>query len=270
MIRPRTPKPDINDILLSISVTAIIVLWSLLVRNDQASLGGLLVAIWFPLSILTFRFLLRRLPLLAGIRAYPAEKTLSWKRPITAGCLLLASFSILFLARLSPPAALGNIIALNLACLAALLDRAERWLPPSLLTPMLLAGLLAGVLRDTPASTILGAAAAWTGITLILAFCSLLRWRNLLSGGESLMAAACGAWVEIKGVTVFLLVSLTLHGMLYLLRRHANPARTAWPAYLNQQDPMQRTAMGPSLALGLAITLLIEAIAPGALRFWPQ
>ncbi|MFT8886770.1 MAG: prepilin peptidase [Acetobacter papayae] len=269
MVRLRTPKPDINDILLSISVTAIIVLWSLLVRNDQASLGGLLVAIWFPLSIITFRFLLRRLPLLGGIRAYPTEKTLAWKRLVTAGCLLVASFSIIFLARLSPPAALGNIIALNFACLAALLDRTERWLPPALLVPMLLAGLLAGILRDTPAQAILGAAIAWGSITLVLVFLSALFRRTALSGGEAIMAAACGAWIELRGVEVFVLASLALHCTTYLLTRRFSTS-AAWPPYLDRQISLRGTPMGPSLALGLAITLLAEAILPGTLRVFPQ
>lgn len=269
MVRPRTPKLDVNDILLSISVTAIIVLWSLLVRNDQASVGGLLVAIWFPLSVITFRFLLRRLPLLGGIRAYPAEKTLAWKRLITAGCLLVASFSILFLARLSPPAALGTIIALNLACLAALLDRTEGWLPPALLVSMLLAGLLAGVLRETPSEAILGAVAAWGSIIILLILPSLLFRRNALSGGEALMAAACGAWVELRGVAVFLLVSLTFHGATSLLMHRFNHA-TAWPPYLDRPPHARRTPIGPSLALGLAVTLLIGAVLPGALKSFPQ
>ena len=83
------------------------------------------------------------------------------------------------------------------------------------------------------------------------------------------MAAACGAWVDLRGVEVFLLISLTLQCATYLLTRRFS-ASTAWSPYLDRKISLNGTPIGPSLALGLAITLLIEAILPDLPQIFPR
>lgn len=250
-----------GDKLLSAAAMAVMVVWSVLARDSTISVAGIGVAIWFPISILLYQCLLRWLPVIGGIRTKPVAATSQWKREITAGCLLAASLSIAFLASMPLPSALADIIAINFACLCALLDRREGWLPNYVLIPMLLTGLLMGMMRDNPNGAILGATAAWVVTSLALVFISVSLRANFLSGGDITMASACGAWAGIENISIFLLISAFLHWLFCIIMRHFSIQATR-PVYLQGPDRAWVQPMGPSFALGLALALLAHNV-PG-------
>lgn len=253
----RIRQSTIGDKLLFVAAIAGLVLWSLLAHDRGVSAAGICVAIWFPLSVLLYRFVLRWLPVIGCIRATPSEETSQGRREITAGCLLVASFSIVFLACLPPLHAVEDIIGLNFACLAAVLDRREGWLPNYILIPMLLTGLISGMVNDNVNTAISGAAIAWGITSLALVFISVSLRANFLSGGDMTMATACGAWAGSDNVTLFLLLSACLHWMFCVVMRHFSiqPRR-----YIDLDRPGSGWVqpMGPSFAFSLAIVLLLH------------
>lgn len=248
-----------GDWLLSIAAMAGMVIWSLLVRDGRTSLAGFGVALWFPISIGLYRVLLRWLPMIGGVYACPVRATSQQQREITAGCLLTAAFSMLCLACMPAPIAAANILALNFACLAALFDRIAGWLPNHVLIPMLLAGLLAGALRGGANAAILGAAASWGAAVLALLFLSVSLRANLLSGEDVAMAAACGAWVGIGDLSIFLSMTGFLYWASCVAVRHVRAP--GW-GRLDGPERIRMQPTGPSFALGLAITLLLHGV-PG-------
>ncbi|WP_159104935.1 A24 family peptidase [Komagataeibacter kakiaceti] len=246
-----------GDKLLAAAAMVVMIIWSILARDSRVSTAGICVAIWFPVSILFYRTLLRWLPVIGGIRGRPTAAIPQWKREITAACLLTASLAIAFLACMPPLAASADIIALNFACLAALLDRREGWLPNYVLIPMLLTGLLVSLMRDNPNGAILGATVAWVATSLALVFISISLRANFLSGGDLTMAAACGAWVGVENISTFLLVTAFLHWLFCIAMRHFRIQATR-PVYLHGPDSAWVQPMGPSFALSLALTLLAQ------------
>ncbi|MCE2576826.1 A24 family peptidase [Komagataeibacter sp. FNDCR2] len=246
-----------GDKLLTAAAMVVMIIWSILARDSGVSVAGIGVAIWFPVSILLYRTLLRWLPVIGGIRGRPTAVVPQWTREITAGSLLTASLAIALLASMPPLAALADIIALNFACLAALLDRREGWLPNYILIPMLLTGLVVSMMRGNPNGAILGATAAWVVMSLALAFISISLRANFLSGGDITMAAACGAWVGIENISTFLLITAFLHWLFCIAMRHFRIQATR-PVYLHGPDSAWVQPMGPSFALSLALTLLAQ------------
>ena len=255
----RIRQSTIGDKLLFVAAIAGLTLWSLLAHDRGVSAAGICVTIWFPLSVLLYRFLLRWLPVIGCIRAIPSEETSQGQREITAGCLLVASFSIVFLSCLPPLHAVEDIVGLNFACLTALLDKREGWMPNYILIPMLLAGLLFGIVNDNMHAAISGAAIAWCVTSLALVLISVFLRANFLSGGDMTMATACGAWAGSDDVTLFLLLSACLHWMFCIIMRHFSiqPRRYS---DLDREERGWVRPMGPSFALSLVVTLLMHNI----------
>ncbi|MBO1324758.1 prepilin peptidase [Acetobacter sp. TBRC 12305] len=256
-----------SDTLLSAGATAVMVVWSLLAHDSRASMAGLGIALWFPISVVLYRAALRWLPMIGGIRAGPPAATAQRRREITASCLLTSSLCIIFLASMPPGVAVADAIALNFACLAALLDYMEGWMPTYVLVPMMLAGLVSNVLHDSANAAILGAAAAWVAVSLALTFMSISLRANFLSGGDITMATACGAWVGSTHLSTFLLLSALLHWASCVVMRALNipPPRHV---YLDGPERTWARPMGPSFAMGLTLTLLVQACP--ALPGWVQ
>lgn len=260
----RTRRAGMSDMLLiTAAAAAVIVIWSLLAKDTAASVAGLGVALWFPLSILLYRLLLRWLPVIDGVRLRPMDIAPGLRRQVTAACLLTASLSILCLTSQPAPVAIADIVALNFACLAALLDRSEGWMPNYVLVPMLLAGLVAGILHDSSAQAILGATAAWIVVSLALVALSITLRANFLSGTNITMAAACGAWVGLEGLWTFLCATAFVHWASCVLLRHVQDRAAAERLYLDNTPKAWTQPMGPSFALAMALAMLLPGFLPG-------
>ncbi|MFT9014574.1 MAG: A24 family peptidase [Acetobacter sp.] len=256
-----------SDMLLSAAATAVMLVWSQLAHDSRAGMAGLGIALWFPVSVLLYRAMLRWLPMIGGIRAHATAPGAQRRREITASCLLTSALCIIFLASMPLHLALANAVALNFACLAALLDYTEGWMPTYVLVPMLLAGLVNNALHDSANAAILGAGAAWVAVSLALIFLSISLRANFLSGGDMTMATACGAWVGSAHVAMFLLASAVFHWLSCVLLRALNtpPPRHV---YLDGPERTWARPMGPSFAVGLTLTLLIQACP--VLPHWAQ
>ncbi|WP_231866559.1 hypothetical protein, partial [Acetobacter malorum] len=200
--------------------------------------------------------LLRWLPVVGGLRPFPVEILSIQRRPLLALCLLIASFSITLLIFTPAPQAIGQIIALNFACLLALFDWRENWLPNYILFPMLLAALLNSVFLGTAQSAILGATIAWLITAAGLVCLSITLRRNFVSGDYMALVAICGASVGLGSVWTFLLLSAFLLWLGAIFRRYRNTTSHSLP-------------FGTTCAVALALTFLCQHL-PNLTNAFPE
>ncbi|MBB2203566.1 prepilin peptidase [Gluconacetobacter takamatsuzukensis] len=253
----RMRKSELSDGFVLAAATTGMVLWSLLARDGRTSLIGLGAAAWFPVSVVLYRIVLRWMPVIGGLYGRPVQPGPQRRREIIAGCLLTASFSIVFLGCMPGQVAVADMVALNFACLAALLDRSERWMPTHILIPMLLLGLMNGIWKGNADNAVLGAAAAWGCTLLVLVFIAVSARVSVLSSDDVTLAAACGAWVGIGGLSTFLLLTGFLYWVSCMLARYSSTSR-AEGAGRHRSETIWIRSTGLSFAVSLAVTMLLR------------
>lgn len=245
-----------NDRILLIAATTVILVWSLLAQNAHATFAAIGVALWFPASVLMYNALLRWLPVVGGIRTYPTDIPVIERRRILALCLLIASFSITLLIFTPAPQAIGQIVALNFACLLALFDWKEHWLPSYVLFPMLLAALIFSVFLGTSHTVILGATIAWVIAAAGLVCLSITLKRNFVSGDYMALIGACGASVGLGSIWTFLLVGIFTIWVGSIFRRYTRSTSHHLP-------------LGSACAFALALTFLFQHL-PSLTNVFPE
>lgn len=244
-----------NRILLTVATTLILV-WSLLAQNVHASFAAIGVALWFPASVILFTALLRWLPVVGGLRDFAIDIPAIQRRRLLALCLLIASFSIMLLIITPAPQAIGQIIALNFACLLSLFNWREDWLPNYILFPMLLAELITNIFLGTAQSAILGASVAWLITAAGLVCLSISLKRNFVSGDYMAFVATCGASVGLSSVWTFLLLSAFLLWLGAIFRRYRSVSSHSLP-------------LGTTCTLALALTFLLQHL-PNLTSAFPE
>ncbi|MBR2124284.1 MAG: hypothetical protein IJ934_03780 [Acetobacter sp.] len=265
----------VSDMLFITGLAAFVMLvWSLLARHWSTSFAGFAITLWFPLSILLYRGILRWFDVLVGESRRSLDLSSHLRRQVTAACLLTASFSVVFLTCFSISEALERSFALNVVCLLALLDTAERRMPSLITVPLLLYGLWVGLMAGTleqAGQAVFGACVVWIGVSIGLGILSISLRRRFLSGEVTTMAAACGAWVGLSGIGLFLGSAACIYwcecmvvqyGYGYFLGRFGG-----WeiPLEENEGKKWKKESiqpMGPSLALGLGISFLFKGLLP--------
>lgn len=245
-----------SDRILLTAATTVILVWSLLAQNAHATFAAIGVALWFPASVLSYTALLRWLPVIGGMHPFPTDLPTIERRRILALCLLIASFSITLLIFTPAPQAIGQIVALNFACLLALFDWKENWLPSYILFPMLLAALIFGIFLGTSQTVILGAAIAWLITAAGLVCLSITLRRNFVSGDYMALVGACGASVGLGSVWTFLLMGAFLLWVGSMFRRYTRAA--------SHHLPFTNTCV-----LALAFTFLFQHL-PNLTNAFPE
>lgn len=125
----------------------------------------------------------------------------------------------------------------------AVLDVEHFWLPDAITLPLMALGLLGAALLQPDAATgrIIGALAAFIGLSLLGWSYRKLRRREGLGGGDPKMLAGIGAWLGWQALP-FVLLLASLVGLAAALRRRATAetrlpfgalmAVAAWPLWL--------------------------------------
>lgn len=245
------------DKLYIISAMVIILLWSGLGHSKIVTFLGICTAIWLPISLRLYSFLLRWMPLIEGHRSYlETEKHQQSLERFAAG-LIAAGGTIFLLILLPPQQAFIDSIAINLIILMALFNMREQWIPNALILLTFLAGLFSGTLIDQASSNIYAAILSWIVAWMGLTTLSFLYRQNFLSQRDILLFTACGCWSGLKAFTLFFL--LTLFFLWVFPSTHNNKANLKMNYTVNQAGLTVWNFLTPAACLtALTITIFVK------------
>lgn len=136
--------------------------------------------------------------------------------------------------------------------LIAIVDGENYWLPDILTLPLVITGLIAGVLilPAIPWSLIIGAVAGFASLWLFAAAYKAIRGRDGLGGGDPFLFAGAGAWVGWIGLPSVLMWAcaggLSVVLALLIVRRRV--------------EATDRLPFGVFLAIGVWLTWLYDPI----------